>query len=215
MLTIFISYRRADSEAIAYRIYDRLVPKYGRDALIIDVDNIPLGADFRESLKGHLQQCAVMLAVIGKHWFGMQQRWWLPGHRSRLDDEGDWVRMEIEAALNREIPLFPILVNQAEMPKADQLPKSIRNLAYRQAMPIGGPREFDGGVARLMRSLDGILVKSAPVVSADVAGLAKPPAETTPAVAQASPQDAAVAADTQFAPPTRENTSSFGADPPP
>jgi hypothetical protein len=198
MLTIFISYRRADSEAIAYRIYDRLVAKYGKDSLIIDVDNIPLGADFRECLNDYLRQCAVMLAVIGKQWSGIQPRWWLPGHRSRLEDEGDWVRLEIEAALNRKIPLFPILVNQAEMPKVAQLPRSIQPLAYRQGMPIGGPREFEGGVARLVREIDGIFAKPTPEPpSAEVAART---VEAASVVASIAPQDVAVERNTQPTP---------------
>ena len=68
MPSIFISYRRSDSIDVTGRIYDRLAANFGKDAIFKDVDNIPLGADFREYLKDTLNQCGVVLAVIGPTW---------------------------------------------------------------------------------------------------------------------------------------------------
>ena len=61
------------------------------------------------------------------------------------DDDGaapinppeDFVRIEIESALERGIPVVPILVGKAQMPSADELPQRMRDMAYRQAAEIG------------------------------------------------------------------------------
>ena len=104
--TIFISYRRQDSGDVTGRIYDRLVQQFGREAIFKDVDSIPLGVDFRISLGDAVGQCNLLLAVIGRRWLSIQNE---SGAR-RLDDPRDFVRIEIEAALQRDIPVIPLLV---------------------------------------------------------------------------------------------------------
>ncbi|HEX5272252.1 MAG TPA: toll/interleukin-1 receptor domain-containing protein, partial [Gemmataceae bacterium] len=68
MSHVFISYRRDDSADAADRIHDRLVQKYGADNVVMDVDSIPLGVDFREFLGGAVGRCRVLLAIIGLQW---------------------------------------------------------------------------------------------------------------------------------------------------
>ena len=70
MPRIAISYRRDDSAAITGRIFDRLVARYGADSVFRDVDNIPIGVDFREHINGILAQTDITLVVVGKRWFG-------------------------------------------------------------------------------------------------------------------------------------------------
>ena len=96
MPKIFISYRREDSIGIAGRIYDRLCLKFGRESVFMDVDAIPLGVDFRQHLTDAVGQCDILLAVIGERWLTIADH----GHR-RLDNPADFVRIEIETALQR------------------------------------------------------------------------------------------------------------------
>src|SRR5258708_5794808 len=118
MSKVFISYRREDSADVSGRIYDRLCRPYGAENMFKDVDTIPLGVDFRKLITDSVSRCEVLLAVIGKQWLTVTS----PAGKRRLDDPGDFVRMEIEAALQRDIPIIPVLVQGTAMPGADILP---------------------------------------------------------------------------------------------
>jgi hypothetical protein len=112
MNKILISYRREDSADVTGRIYDRLIQQFGREAVFMDVDSIPLGVDFRVHLDEQVAKCEVFLAVIGRDWM---QHLGSTG-RTRLDDPRDFVRIEIESALKRQIP---VLVRGASIPLAE------------------------------------------------------------------------------------------------
>jgi hypothetical protein len=66
--SIFISYRRQDSQHITGRIYDKLSTQFGKSAVFKDVDSMPLGVDFRDHIRDQVSRCAVLVAVIGKNW---------------------------------------------------------------------------------------------------------------------------------------------------
>src|SRR5262249_50328446 len=149
MPRIMISYRREDSAGMAGRLYDRLERQFGRENIFMDVDAIPFGVDFREHLRDAVAQCEVLLAVIGKHWFGPTAE----GGR-RLDDSRDFVRIEIEAALARGIFVIPVLIDRARMPSESELPSSLAGLAYRNAIEIDHGRDFHGHVDRLIRGIE-------------------------------------------------------------
>lgn len=70
----------------------------------------------------------------------------------RLDNPADWVRLEVQAALNRGVPLVPVLVDGARMPKAAELPRSIKKLAYKNAVELSHTR-WNHDVGRLLNSL--------------------------------------------------------------
>ena len=72
MPRIFISYRRADSSYPAHSIYDKLVEHFGKESVVFDVDSIPKGFDFVEYLDDQVQQCDVLLAVIGTRWLDVK-----------------------------------------------------------------------------------------------------------------------------------------------
>ena len=95
MSKILISYRREDSADVTGRIYDRLIQQFGQGAIFKDVDSIPFGVDFRIYLDAQVAKCEVFLAVIGRDW--MKKRG--SKGKSRLEDPGDFVRIEIESAL--------------------------------------------------------------------------------------------------------------------
>ncbi len=98
MTRIFLSYRRADSADITGRIDDRLLIAFGRKSVFKDVDSIPLGSDFRKHLASAVSKCDVLLVVIGKDWLSAPDE---SGSR-RLDNDADYVRIEIETALQIE-----------------------------------------------------------------------------------------------------------------
>ena len=139
MAKIFLSYRRQDSAGVAGRIYDRLRAHFGKDAVFMDIDSIPFGADFREHIDAAVGQCDVVLAVIGTKWAGETN-----GHR-RLDDPRDFVRIELESALHRNLPVIPILIDHARMPGEADLPPSLARLAFRNAIDVD-----QGGTSTLM-----------------------------------------------------------------
>ncbi len=147
---IFISYRRADSADICGRIYDRLVKHFGEAAIFKDVDNIPFGADFPRHLESILAQCAVELVVVGPHWLEISD----DKGRRRLDDPADFVRIEVEHGLSRDILVIPLLVTGAVMPGADQLPPGLAELVRRNAVPVRADPDFHKDMGRLIRQLE-------------------------------------------------------------
>jgi hypothetical protein len=129
---VFLCYRRDDSAGYAGRVQDRLAQEFGRDLLFMDVDAIPLGVNFATVLRNEVAKCEVLLAVIGPHWLDARDE---AGTR-RLDDPQDFVRIEIGAALHRNIPVIPILLDGAKVPKANQLPKDLEELSMRNGLDV-------------------------------------------------------------------------------
>jgi hypothetical protein len=149
---VFLCYRRDDSAGYAGRVQDRLAQEFGRDLLFMDVDAIPLGVNFATVLRNEVAKCEVLLAVIGPHWLDARDE---AGTR-RLDDPQDFVRIEIGAALHRNIPVIPILLDGAKVPKANQLPKDLEELSMRNGLDIRHA-SFHNDIDRLVRSLKGQL----------------------------------------------------------
>lgn len=147
---IFISYRRSDSADITGRIYDRLVEEFGEDLIFKDVDSIPLGVDFKEYLDRKVGECRVVLAVIGDRWVDAADE---TGNR-RLEDPDDFVRIELESALARGIPVIPLLVRNARMPQEEDLPPGLRKLVFRNGVPIRPDPDFHRDMDRLIMALE-------------------------------------------------------------
>ena len=147
---IFISYRRSDSADITGRIYDRLVDEFGRNVIFKDVDSIPLGIDFREYLDQQISECNVLLAMIGDRWVDVRD----PAGNRRLEDPDDFVRVEIESALEQGIPVIPLLVHGAQMPVEESVPFSLRKLLYKNGIPIRPDPDFHRDMDRLITALD-------------------------------------------------------------
>ena len=158
---IIISYRRADSDAIAGRIRDRLVSHFGESAIFMDIESIPFGIDFREHIAQALEESDILVAVIGPLWFG-------PGKdgKLRIAEDTDPVRIEVSTALQKGSPVIPVLVGGARMPDAADLPDSLKPLAYRNAAEVDAGRDFHPHMERLIRSIDLLLER-----------MAKPPAQ--------------------------------------
>lgn len=150
MNNIFISYRREDAADVTGRINDRLRQHYGEEAIFTDVDNIPFGVDFRTYLDEEVSQCKVLLAVIGRNWLMVKN----DKGRPRLHDPTDFVRIEIESALQRNIPVVPLLVHGTGMPSVDKLPESLQELTFRNGTPIRPDPDFHKDMDRLIKGLD-------------------------------------------------------------
>ena len=115
----------------------------------MDVDAIPLGVDFRVHINKVLAAADVVLVLIGPEWLGRSE-----AGASRMSDETDPVRVEVETALSLGIAVIPLLVEGASMPSEGDFPESIRALAYRNAATIDSGRDFHQHVDRIIRSLD-------------------------------------------------------------
>lgn len=152
---VFISYRREETAGWAGRLYDRLSARFGEDHVFMDVDSITRGADFTEKLMGDLSACNVLLALIGQNWSAITDS---KGKR-RLDNPDDWVRVEIEIALQRGIEVIPVLVDGAVVPQADRLPPNLRPFARRQACELRHT-SFQADVKRLINDISAVITRA-------------------------------------------------------
>ena len=146
---IFISYRRDDSRYQAQRIYEAFVRGLPRENIFMDVDAIPLGVNFVKVLEGWVEQCDVLLVLMGAGWANSTDS--KTGKR-RLDNQKDFVRVEIRGALTRDIPVVPVLLDGAELPEEAELPDDIKGFLNRNAEFVEY-RTFDADVQRLIRKL--------------------------------------------------------------
>ena len=148
MRAIFISYRREDAEGQAGRLFDDLVRHFGEDSVFMDVAGIEPGRDFRRVIDEHVASCGMLLAMIGKTWIDATDE----SGRRRLEDPMDFVRLETASALKRDIPVVPVLVHGARMPRAEQLPKDLAELAFRNGVELTHAR-WDSDVQVLVKAL--------------------------------------------------------------
>ena len=149
MAQVFISYRRSDAAAIAGRLYDRLTAHYGAASVFLDVDDIPPGIDFRVHTSRIIDQCSIVLAIVGLRWLGRDDR-----GIGRIQQADDPVRAEIELALNAKVPLIPILVDGIDMPGPADMPESLREFAVLNAVRLDSSVEFHWQVDRLIHFMD-------------------------------------------------------------
>jgi hypothetical protein len=149
---IYISYRRADSAYVSRALYDRLERNLGRSSLFMDVDSIQLGVDFIQALEKQVDHSDILIVVIGRDWLTTTDQ----DGRRRLDDPGDFVRIEIASALSKGKVVIPVLVDGASMPRPEDLPPELRSLARRNSFEVSHVR-FDSDIARLVRELQRIL----------------------------------------------------------
>ena len=148
---IFINYRREDTAAYAGRIYDRLSAHFGTQSVFMDVDAITPGMDFETLIENKLQSSAVMIVLIGEEWLKALDS----SGSVRLDNQADFVRREIAAALSRNILVIPVLVEGAIMPRPQDLPDPLKPLLRRQALQISDSR-FHKDIGDLISLLDSV-----------------------------------------------------------
>jgi hypothetical protein len=151
---IILSYRRSDSEVITGRIRDKLANHYGEDGVFMDTESIPLGFDYRKQIKDALLKNKVFIAVIGPKWLGGS------GREARINEENDPVRIEVETALQQGLPIIPVLVSGATIPKATELPQSLHALCYLNGTEVDGGGDFHLHMGRVIQAIDQIVKAS-------------------------------------------------------
>jgi hypothetical protein len=147
---IFLSYRRADSAPVTGVIREHLVHRFGRSAVFMDIDSIPLGVNFRAHIVSTLAQCKACLAIIGPAWVDARDD---RGAR-RLEDIDDPIRIELEVAMRIDRRVIPILVDGAGMPRREDLPEAMRMLCSQNGFPLRPGGDFNGDIKRLMDLLE-------------------------------------------------------------
>ena len=150
---IFISYRREDSSHAAGRLQSILAERIPRDKIFMDVDGIGLGHDFHEVLDQRLDACNTLLVMMGPGWINARDE---NGLR-RLEAEDDFVRHEVRTALRRSsrrkpLRVVPILLDDAQLPEAEDLPEDMHGLLRRQGLKINH-ESFERDARRLLDDL--------------------------------------------------------------
>lgn len=149
---IFICYRRNDSAGFTGRLHDRLLGHFSKEQIFIDVDTIAPGEDFVDVIETAVRKCSVILVIIGRNWLKAND-----AHgKQALNNELDFVRIEIRTALEKNITVIPVLVDNAVMPLMDDLPKDIRSLSRKNAVELRHSG-FSTDADKLIRYLHGTL----------------------------------------------------------
>lgn len=123
--SVFINYRGDDSRSNAALLHRELRQCFGDAAVFLDSESIPAGHDFEVQLLGKLRECRVMLAVIGRRWLTLSDR----SGRRRIDDPADWIRRELVEAFRAGLTVIPIIADDGELPRVDDLPVDIQQLS--------------------------------------------------------------------------------------
>ena len=142
---VFVCYRRQETAYAAGWLYERLRERLGSSQIFKDIDSLAPGDDFSDEIHAAVGSCDVLLALIGDDWLTITD---VTGRR-RIDDPEDFVRLEIEAALSRDVRVIPLLIAGAAMPRPDQLPAGLRGLTRRQALELS-PARFELDTRRLI-----------------------------------------------------------------
>lgn len=169
---IFICYRRLDAVKDARAIYERLVREFGAESVFMDIEGLLYGDNFHDALKHQLEQCTVVLALIGPKWLAAADG----DGRRRLDDPDDYVRLELETSLERKgVRVVPVLLDGATLPKEEELPGPLRPLVRRHALELRDT-SFDSDMGRLTSRLRRFGTIAAATSRADDGSRIAPPA---------------------------------------
>jgi hypothetical protein len=152
MARIFVSYRQDDSGVWAGRLYDRRSQHFEGDNVFMDIHTIKPGLDFGEVIQEAVGSCDALIAVIGRQWLTSADA---VGQRL-IDNPEDFVRVEITAALKRNMRKSPVLVQSAPMPRSTELPGVLQGLSRQNALEISDMR-FHSDVDRLIEVLEPVL----------------------------------------------------------
>ncbi len=150
MTRVFVSYRRADASSEAKQVRDAIAKIYNEADVFLDTCSIQSGDEWPKEISAALRACQVAVVVIGKNWLEVDV--W---NRRRIDKKSDWVRREIDFALEHGKQVVPVLVQGARLPPPDVLPKSIANLTTMQSIDVR-QEYWDHDI----RMLDNVLARS-------------------------------------------------------
>jgi hypothetical protein len=152
--SIFISYRRADSPGYVRALLSDMRNTFGGKQVFLDMEDIAAGSDFPIIIDEAVRNCELLLALIGPKWVELRDE---SGQR-RIENLTDFVRLELGAALECKIPIIPVLLENAKMPKADELPDELKLLSTLQGISLTYDR-WDDDIARLFVAIERITVE--------------------------------------------------------
>lgn len=167
---IFFSYRRKDSPFASNEFYKILVKRFGEKQVFKDIDNLRPGALWIRDISSTIEASDLVLAVIGPQWNAGR----------RLDKIDDPVRLEIEQALLKDVPLIPVLLDDAPVPRRDRLPASVAPLFDRNAAMLR-PNQWEHDADELFDVIARELDLAKTRREADAAALAQAEAEAAAA----------------------------------
>jgi TIR domain len=150
-------------------MYEKLSTHYGGESIFRDIDNIQPAANFRKVIGQTLRRSELVLVVIGPRWRGPFDG------KHRIEDSNDWVRMEVETALHLDIPIIPVLIEGAGMPKPEEVPDSLKEFTMIQAIRVDPGQDFQIHMKRLIDAIDQILLSSTPRPAPTTSPGATPP----------------------------------------
>lgn len=145
MTKIFISYRRDDSAYVTDTVYEHMARHFGSENVFLDVGSIPMGVDFRQYLSEQVAAHDVMLVMIGPAWANIM--------RERAKQANDFVRIEIESALQQNKFIIPVLVMNATMPDFSELPESIGDLQWRNSATVRRQPDLENDCNRIAQGI--------------------------------------------------------------
>jgi len=154
---IFLSYRRADTAAYARLLQRDLTEHFPESRVFMDLDSIEAGVDFADAIRDAVDSCAVLVALIGRQWATLAD----DQGRRRLDSPDDYVRFEVETALDRGVRVIPVLVDGANPPRQQDLPSELQELARLNAFELSYGR-YDSDSARLLDIIQRVLEAPGP-----------------------------------------------------
>ena len=157
MAEIFISYRRSDSAESTSRIYDHLIQIFGYRQIFKDVDSIPPGESFTAIILDSIARAKCGIVIIGPNWCFAEDS----EGNVRLQQRDDHVRVEIESLLARKIPVIPIFVRGAAMPRVNDVPESLVEFLNLHGLPIRSDPDFHPDLLRVVRRLRELGIKRA------------------------------------------------------
>jgi hypothetical protein len=143
---IFLSYRREETRHVSRLIHERLAAAFGKESIFFDVHKLLVGHDFREGINKAVDHSQIMVAVIGRRWLHLL-------HQREAKRETDWVRYEVERALERGATVVPVLVGGARPLPEGSLPDRLQRLAFANSIPIHDDINFDSDMVLLTEEL--------------------------------------------------------------
>ena len=148
---IYLSYRRDDAAADADRLYRVLTARFSRGSVMTDIDSIEVGVDFADTVMTQIAAADVVIVMIGREWLNARDA----DGRRRIEDQQDFVRLEIMTALSSDKLVIPVLLDGTPMPRAADLPVELQGLVRRNALSLERAT-WDRGVEVLVETLERI-----------------------------------------------------------
>lgn len=175
MAGIFISYRQADAKAWAISLRDDLAKVFGEEQVFLDKDTLHAG-NWRTQINQALDRCTVALIVIGTRWLTTVDE----QNRPRISLPDDVHHQEVALALSRsDVTVIPVLVDDATMPRIEQLPTDLHGLCNQQAYKVGDTqarRKADLEVLiQNIQTVGGLEPRVGAINNGEVESTAKPP----------------------------------------